>query len=284
MVASSCPSRTSDPTSTYSFFTKLFTLAYRSTCWNAINSPGTYKLVESLPFTNERVGNTAALSWCPPALSFLPPPGTDLLSLSVWLFLVFSSPSEEEQPCSAPSASSADANSTTAERLFFMMFIFFSVIVSIQGRYIMFAFFVGRIKGWRLCAGLFLDTRKKQRQHKQRGKRTRYQTSDHRPAQRRRLISGFSKSGRHRDHTHYHRHAGHQDRPQPRTRSLPGGLDRIPAQHPQLFGISDQQHRVGDRHPHRHDHTHIRLQVKRRAGDHQQPQRTQQNCRDRTQG
>src|ERR1700743_1464424 len=129
IVASNCPSFTSEPTSTYNFFTKLLTFAYKSTCWKAISSPGTYSVVESRPFCKDTTGVTAALSfWPPPALSFFPPAGFDLLPLSDWLSLFFPSPSEDEQPLSTPSAGSTDAKSTMDERLFFIVFIIFFII------------------------------------------------------------------------------------------------------------------------------------------------------------
>src|SRR6185312_16956245 len=86
IVASSWPSFTSEPTSAYTFLTKLLTLAYRSTCWKAISSPGTYKLVDNLPFSRTNVAGpdfalsgvrAPPLSRCPavvlPASSFFSP-------------------------------------------------------------------------------------------------------------------------------------------------------------------------------------------------------------------
>ena len=123
-------------------------------------------------------------------------------------------------------------------------------------------FFIGRVKRDRIGRGLILYPCKYQGQNEQCGKRRCDQAADNSPAERRRLISAFPKTRSHRDHTHYHGHAGHQDRTHTNGCRFPRGVQRIAGSHTNIFGVGYQQHRVGYRYPYGHDHTHIGFRLR----------------------
>src|SRR5258708_6144560 len=112
-----------------------------------------------------------------------------------------------------------------------------------------------------------LERGQDRRQDDERGARCAEETADHRPPERRALLSAFTQAQRHRQHPGEHRETGHQDRTQPAPCAFYCCLPWLAALHPAALSESHEQDGICHGDADRHDRAHEGLNVERGPGE-----------------